>query len=690
MRHPFRWRVVSGVLLCAGLLFPVASAQAPNAQQPALLLEEATKKALVDGDLKGAIDTCQRILKLEGVPRAVTAKALLHLGQCSEKLGNVEARRAYERLVREFADQPEEANTARGRLAALGGRDSSMRVRQVWTGPADDLLGGVTNDGRYLTLQDWDSQNLAVRDLVTGQLRKLTDKSPSSLEFALLSVPSPDGREVAYAWYNTKDRLDVRVVGMDGSNLRVLRTDSDLAEQVPVDWSPDSKSVLAVVNERTKGAQILLLSPTGGAPRVLKSFAGNPPGPARFSPDGRFIAYSIAQQPDSPSQDIYVFAADGERETPAIRHAANDVVLGWSPDGKRLLFGSDRNGTMGAWWIQMAHGQPVGAPELIKPDLGQDVRPLGFARDGSFFYEVRTGMSDAYTAAIDFVSGRVLASPVPVTERFAGSNSAPDWSPDGRQLAFLSRRGPGAWAARTICVRDTGTGEVREIPSQLTRVVGVRWFPDGRALLAAARGPRGFGAFRVAVDTGEYEAVDLVRPAPVSRAAWSRDGKIMFYQQWGAAKTSNVAARDVATGQETVLHTVTQPAVYVSGVTLSPDGQQLAFVVRDRGGALLTVIPVGGGEARVVLRSNELAWPNTIAWAPDSQGLLFVKLNRPGNPETELWLVSIQGSEPRRLGLTAPNMREIRVHPDGRHLAFTSGGDRSEVWVMENFLRPAK
>jgi Tol biopolymer transport system component len=164
----------------------------------------------------------------------------------------------------------------------------------------------------------------------------------------------------------------------------------------------------------------------------------------------------------------------------------------------------------------------------------------------------------------------------------------------------------------------------------------------------------------------------------------------MFYQQWGAAKTSNVVARDVATAEETVLHTVTQPAVYVSGVTLSPDGQQLAFVVRDPGGALLTVMPAAGGDARVVLRSNELAWPNSIAWAPDSQGLLFVRQLKAGDPKTELWLAPLQAGAPWKLGLTAANMREIRMHPDGRHIAFTSGGDRSEVWVMENFLRPAK
>ncbi|MCX6376441.1 MAG: hypothetical protein NTU88_10495, partial [Armatimonadetes bacterium] len=57
-----------------------------------------------------------------------------------------------------------------------------------------------------------------------------------------------------------------------------------------------------------------------------------------------------------------------------------------------------------------------------------------------------------------------------------------------------------------------------------------------------------------------------------------------------------------------------------------------------------------------------------------------------GSLKTELWSVSVQGGEPRKLDLTAENMRDLSVHPDGRQIAFTAGQTKSEVWVMENFL----
>ena len=58
---------------------PIASvrqAQQPN--PPKLLLEEATKKEVVDGDLKGAIETYQKFVALERVPRAVVALTAHH------------------------------------------------------------------------------------------------------------------------------------------------------------------------------------------------------------------------------------------------------------------------------------------------------------------------------------------------------------------------------------------------------------------------------------------------------------------------------------------------------------------------------------------------------------------------------------------------------------------------------------
>jgi Tol biopolymer transport system component len=83
--------------------------------------------------------------------------------------------------------------------------------------------------------------------------------------------------------------------------------------------------------------------------------------------------YDFPPKEDSPDRDIFVLATNGSRETPLVEHPGNDFVLGWAPDGKRILFASDRTGVLSAWVIAVADGRPQGAPELVKSDIGRIV-----------------------------------------------------------------------------------------------------------------------------------------------------------------------------------------------------------------------------------------------------------------------------------------------------------------------------
>jgi Tol biopolymer transport system component len=654
-------------------------------------LQAAINKETVEGDLKGAIDLYQKLA--DGSDHAVAAKALVRLGQCYEKLGSAEARKAYERVVREFSDQGETVAVARARLVALGrgpGSAVGVTVRQVWAGPDVDTFGEPSRDGAYLSFRTG-SEDVGIRDLATGQIRQLT-KHQNVIQSAYSSVPSPDGEQVAYGWYQDDYREELRVVGLDGAAPRVLYSDAEVEWAEPTDWSPDGKNILTVLSRKDGTSQIALVSAQDASVRILKNFDQRTPGRPRFSPDGRYIAYALQQTPESVVCDIFVLALDGGREIPLIQHPANDVDPDWTPDGKRILFLSSRTGTMGAWWIRVAEGHPQGTPELVKPDLGLDLAPMGFVRNGSYYYGVHTEMSDVYIAELDLETGRVISAPSPATQRFVGSNSRPDWSPDGRQLLFLSKRGPGAWGARAFCVRSTESGEVRELPSKLERVPRARWSPDARSLLVIAMHPtEGIGLFRIDVQTGDFVAV----PGPAGYYGMlpvtSRDGKAMFYQAaFKEPKRSCLLARDLETGEDKELYSVVDPTFFPGFAALSPDGRQLAFaeVVDMESPMVLKTIPTAGGEARDLLRGVQLPFPAQIAWTADSSSLLFAKRPTSLDSKTELWLISVQGGEPRKLELAADGMRDICLHPDGRHIAFTEVKNRDEVWVMENFLPP--
>src|SRR6266568_4537335 len=88
-------------------------------------------------------------------------------------------------------------------------------------------------------------------------------------------------------------------------------------------------------------------------------------GPSKifFSPDGKYIAYDLPTNDSADRRDVFVMAIDGSRETVAVAHPSNNIIMGWSPDGHFLLFSSDRTGSAALWALPLAVGKPQGAPE---------------------------------------------------------------------------------------------------------------------------------------------------------------------------------------------------------------------------------------------------------------------------------------------------------------------------------------
>jgi Tol biopolymer transport system component len=115
-----------------------------------------------------------------------------------------------------------------------------------------------------------------------------------------------------------------------------------------------------------------------------------------------------------------------------------DEVVGWSPDGRNLLFVSDRTGAPGIWTVPVQNGKPQGTPQLVKSDVGP-FYPLGLTRSGALYYGVKVGGPDIYVVPFDFSAGKLLAPASAVTTQFMGSNRTPDWSPDGKYLAYVTQ-----------------------------------------------------------------------------------------------------------------------------------------------------------------------------------------------------------------------------------------------------------
>ena len=562
-----------------------------------------------------------------------------------------------------------------------------ITLRQVWSGTKVDLLGGTSPDGRYLSYVDWETGDLAIYEIATGNKRRLTDKGTwnESDEFAMFSRWSPDGKQIVYDWY-TKNNSHLRVVGIDGSKPRILYRNDEVKWIETYDWSPDGKHILAWFERNDGTTQIVLVSVADGSVRILKTHNLKWIRNMCFSPDSRYIVYSYRQKEDSLNLDISVMPVDGSHEIPLIQHPAHDFVLGWAPDGKNILFASDRTGTLGAWLIAVEDGKPQGESELIKPDIGR-LGSLGFTKDGSFYYGISRGSDDVYIATLDQQTGKILTPQKKVIERHEGSNVAAAYSPDGKYLAYIYQLGFVAHnrsRQNILCIRSLETGKEREFPVNLnfiTRSSSPRWSPNGRSVIVTGSDNKDYVAYEIDIKSGEVNT--LVQS---HSCEWARDGKAVVYMRPDAeAKKMHILLRDLETGTEEEIYKSTGKDYSPYNMRISPDGQWLA--VRCIRPTSIKILPVSGGEPQTLPNFEKLASGHkSIAWTPDSNFIIF-----PGDVKEgrhPLYRISRESGKAEKLGLLMNRYYGLDVHPNGQRI-LVSGSEsasESEVWVMENFL----
>jgi len=690
--------------LALAVLVPANQSRSDGAE---VALHAAIKTETVDGDLKGAI--AQYLKLANGGHRGVAAKALVRLGQCYEKRGDAQAREAYDRVVRDFADQKETAAAAKARLAALNRKVSgpALVTRRVWSGPEVNTEGAPSWDGRYLSFTDRASSNIALRDLATGETRLLTKNSDIRQYPSGRSLISPDGKFAAFAWINGTLSCELRLIGTDGFGQRVLHSDKSWSGLELGAWSPDGARIAAAITSKTETNgieinQIALISARDGSVRILKGLGSRRPHPRGFSPDGRFIVCDYSPREDAENRDIFLLAADGSLEVPLVQHPADDRLLGWAPDGSGILFASNRSGSWGAWFIPVENGKPKGLPELVKSDAGE-VEPLGFTRSGSFYFGIESGGMDAYVASLDPTSSRLAAAPVRITSRLIGQNQHPLFSPDGKSLAYFSNRTADQWV---LCLRSLETGDDREfsVPPDLQRLRNPRWAASGEAILVSGVDKQllHLGFYRIDPRTGETAGILSSNPEVETwRGHWTPDRKSMFLARAGdvaADKNSIVVVREMATGREREIYRPPSGAD-ITNLALSPDGQELALTIRSWNGNgfsdKLAVMPAQGEGAHELLSLNghESVRRDGLVWTPDGRYLLFAKAieTSPHAFRLELWRVSPRDQESSKVGVLGADLAfgdgssGLCIHPDGKTIAFHAGQRKPEVWLIENF-----
>jgi dipeptidyl aminopeptidase/acylaminoacyl peptidase len=219
-------------------------------------------------------------------------------------------------------------------------------------------------------------------------------------------------------------------------------------------------------------------------------------------------------------------------------------------------------------------------------------------------------------------------------------DSAPRWSPDGAQLAFLSDR---AGEERQLYVMSVRGGEPRRLTSMSGHAGPASWSPDGMKITFSAR---------VSVDPRPEDADARERweqrPRHVTKAQYKTDG-----QGYTFDARSRLFIVDVATGETKEL---TDGDFEDRAESWSPDGRQIAFS-RTRGGkgeyswSDIWVVDVATSAALRITENVGRATSPT--WSPDGTTIACYGYDAQdpglGDPMVRVWTVPSQGGQPRRL-----------------------------------------
>jgi Tol biopolymer transport system component/DNA-binding SARP family transcriptional activator len=402
-----------------------------------------------------------------------------------------------------------------------------------------------------------------------------------------------------------------------------------------------------------------------------------------ISPDGKFIAYAAGA---IGRMRIYVRpTAGGDAVVVSGDSVSHHRWPSWSADGSQLAFLSikgDRIGDVGQLSIVPALG---GARRVVAEQLTYFSTPA-WSPDGTrIAYPLRDSI-----VVVDAISG--AAHGVSARPRMREANGLSTgssmwaihsltWSPDGRQLAFVS--GNPAYAFATTAFGNLGPSSIWTVtlgggpPTRLTTgpftFGSPVWTPDGRGIFYASNAAGAWDVYHQKVDA-DGRPDDAPRRLTTGLNAHgisvSRDGTRLAYSRMNLR--SNIFAAPISPRSPTPttsLRALTDENQTIETVDVSADGAWLVFESNRAGRSHIYKLSMAGGD--LVQLTNGPVDDFAPRWSPDGRWIAFHRREPSKDGLRDVYVMNADGGEHTRLTTDSLDDSYPFWPSDGRRVAFT-------------------
>ena len=211
---------------------------------------------------------------------------------------------------------------------------------------------------------DWKAGDLAIRDLVTGDVKGLglrTLPAPAEESFEMGLYP-PDQKQLALTHFLPDGVSSFDVISTQlGAKRRSLIKRQDRTDVHPLAWSADGKSILTVTwgwvsaaPPRVLDSRIAWVSGADGTMTTVKALETNEVGTINLSPDGRYIAYDASLQ--IPPGTFPPYQRTGETK-PLSCQVRTSTIPRLDSDGRHLVFVSNQSRNYGRYAVAVQDGE---------------------------------------------------------------------------------------------------------------------------------------------------------------------------------------------------------------------------------------------------------------------------------------------------------------------------------------------